>query len=431
MILDDLNRLQESHSQDLAESVLLRNARELSESYQRQAQGYPSNSRALIQEIASHFSLLDIETIAETLEKQIVPASVVVDEQIEELQMRIEDLKSAPPYHWPSDDDVGAFFRPGMSRPTGVGALSVQRTSRRKLPNASARTSSSSIALRAVCYLKPVTNVGVLIHTLPEKKKAVWNELYTLLALNPRLVATSTSRSPPRRRSTTCLCPKIRCSSEVDVSDTLIHSEGEVFRVEPYSEEEFAKREQAGEPIHIFETDRGSFMGSEKVNAKVIALFGKEAASRESMNQIVDEDPDQADWNTSGQKLLDDSPAMREKYRDTCRFLAKWHPNARAAMRLYRNYIAGKELKLEIEPVDDSEDSDDNEDVREKWASDFMEFLRVNSSSYSMPSHVYRTYRDGEAFVWGIPESDWGREMAHRAWRSCVQRRSKTPTTRM
>lgn len=186
MIVDDLNRLQAAQSQDIAESVLLRNARELSESYQRQAQGYPSNSKALLQEIASHFSLLDIETIAETLEKQIVPAGVDVDEQIEELQMRIEDLKSAPPYHWPSDDDVGAFFRSGHV-PTNWRGRSVSAT---YFPAQIAERICSDFLIeyrtRAVCYLKPVTNVGVLIHTLPEKKKAVWNELYTLLALNPQ-----------------------------------------------------------------------------------------------------------------------------------------------------------------------------------------------------------------------------------------------------
>ncbi len=194
------------------------------------------------------------------------------------------------------------------------------------------------------------------------------------------------------------------------MSDTLIHSEGEVFRAEPYSEEEFAKREQSGDPIQIFETDRGFFMGSEKVNSRIVALFGQEALRKESTNQIVDEDPDQADWNTSAQSAKDDTPAAREKYREACRYLAKWHPNARAAIRLYRNYVAGKELKLEIEPVDDSEDDYEDEDRRERWAAQFMDFLRVNSGSYSMTSHVVRTYRDGEAFVWGLPESAWDRD---------------------
>jgi hypothetical protein len=186
MIVSDLNRIQEANSQERAESVLLRNARELSESYQRQAQGYPSNSKALLQEIASYFSLLDIETIAETLEKRIAPAPVDVDEQIEELQMRIEDLKSAPPYHWPSDEDVGEFFRSGHV-PTNWRGRSVSATC---FPAQIAERICSDFLIeyrtRAVCYLKPVTNVGVLVSTLPEKKKAVWTELYTLLAITPQ-----------------------------------------------------------------------------------------------------------------------------------------------------------------------------------------------------------------------------------------------------
>ena len=88
----------------------------------------------------------------------------------------------------------------------------------------------------------------------------------------------------------------------------ILMSEGNAFRVEPFSEQEYLSR--GGENLIVFETEDGRFwMGNENVSATVIPKMMQEA-----YNQPIAEDPDS---RRPVRKETEDSPKKRKEYRDT------------------------------------------------------------------------------------------------------------------
>lgn len=185
----------------------------------------------------------------------------------------------------------------------------------------------------------------------------------------------------------------------------LIYSGGNTYRAEQFDEQEFIHREQSGEKIVVFETDEGLFMGSDNVSTVVIPKL-----MREAHNQPIADDPDESDWVSSTAASKEDTTKKRKEYRDTVRWLCKWNPNVKRALGLYLNYIVGGNLQLEIDLLDDGDEIDEEEeDFCESVANSFRAFLRANNRSYTYRERVKRYIRDGESFVWLLPENLWKR----------------------
>ena len=184
----------------------------------------------------------------------------------------------------------------------------------------------------------------------------------------------------------------------------ILMSEGSAFRVEPFSEQEYLTR--GGENLIVFETEDGQFwMGNENVSATVIPKM-----MREAYNQPIAEDPDEADWSSTVRKETEDSPKKRKEYRDTVRWLCKWNPNVQRALRLYMNYVIGPRLQLEIDLADDSDEmTEEDENFCESVVNLWTGFLRANRRAYSLKEHAKRAWRDGEAFLWLLPDNLWKR----------------------
>ena len=184
----------------------------------------------------------------------------------------------------------------------------------------------------------------------------------------------------------------------------ILMSEGNAFRVEPFSEQEYLTR--GGENLIVFETEDGQFwMGNENVSATVIPKM-----MREAYNQPIAEDPDEADWSSTVRKETEDSPKKRKEYRDTVRWLCKWNPNVQRALRLYMNYVIGPRLQLEIDLADDGDEmTEEDENFCESVVNLWCGFLRANRRAYSLKEHAKRAWRDGEAFLWLLPDNLWKR----------------------
>ena len=184
----------------------------------------------------------------------------------------------------------------------------------------------------------------------------------------------------------------------------ILMSEGNAFRVEPFSEQEYLSR--GGENLIVFETEDGQFwMGNENVSATVIPKM-----MREAYNQPIAEDPDEADWSPTVRKESEDSPKKRKEYRDTVRWLCKWNPNVQRALRLYMNYVIGPRLQLEIDLADDGDEmTEEDENFCESVVNLWSGFLRANRRAYSLKEHAKRAWRDGEAFLWLLPDNLWKR----------------------
>lgn len=185
----------------------------------------------------------------------------------------------------------------------------------------------------------------------------------------------------------------------------LVYSDGNTYRAEEFNEQKFVEREQSGEKIFVFETDEGLFMGSDNVSTLVIPKL-----MREAYNQPIADDPDEADWVSSVSRSTEDSTKRRKEYRDTVRWLCKWNPNIKRALGLYLNYVIGPGPQLEIDLIDDGDEKgDEEEDFCESVANSFQSFLRANRKSYTQPEHAKRGWRDGEVFLWLLPENLWKR----------------------
>ena len=128
-----------------------------------------------------------------------------------------------------------------------------------------------------------------------------------------------------------------------------------------------------------------------------------------STNLSIKEDGDTADWLPLGGKI---NEPVSEKDRVSCisdvRWLAKWQPNVKQALRLYRSYVLGRNFSIAAALKDKTKEPTDSQsqiirDVNQAW----KDFLKDHRGKWSPAEFGTRSWRDGEQFTRKFFGSEW------------------------
>lgn len=133
----------------------------------------------------------------------------------------------------------------------------------------------------------------------------------------------------------------------------------------------------------------------------------------EALGQPVLEDPDERDWNIMGDvpdRVLTETD-RKEAVRQV-RWLAKFQPPVKNALRLYKSYVLGRDFQIALMPVDRSEKASEA-DRKVMRAADraWTDFLKHNRRWWTLPEFGERVWRDGEQFTRKFPGDGWPPEV--------------------